>query len=107
MAPAICTWYTWSPSSSGSSAPVMVTVWGVFQLAAVNVRNGGASLPSPGRDEPTGSAPSADGRAVRTTVNVAVPPASVVTRPVVGDIVMPDASLSVLLTDTSAGFRPL
>ncbi|WP_199248956.1 hypothetical protein [[Phormidium] sp. ETS-05] len=26
------------PSSTNSSTPVMVTVWGVFQLAAVNVR---------------------------------------------------------------------
>ena len=36
-------------------------------------------------------------------MNVAVPPASVVVRPVVGVTVMPAASLSVLVTVTSAG----
>src|SRR5258706_471251 len=40
-----------------------------------------------------------------TTVNVAVPPASVVVNPEVGEMVTPAVSLSVLLTDTSAAFR--
>ena len=40
-----------------------------------------------------------------TTVNVAVPPASVVTSPEVGLTVIPAASLSLLLTDTSAGVQ--
>jgi hypothetical protein len=50
---------------------------------------------------------SADGCVLSTTVNVAVPAASVVTRPAVGVTVIPAASLSVLLTVTSAAFRPL
>ena len=44
---------------------------------------------------------------VSTTVNVAVPPASVVVRPDVGVTVMPAASLSVLVTLTSLALRPL
>ena len=44
---------------------------------------------------------------VSTMVNVAVPPASVVVSPLVGVTVNPAASLSVFVTDTSAGFRPL
>ncbi|MFB8796774.1 MAG: hypothetical protein U7126_21735 [Microcoleus sp.] len=39
------------------------------------------------------------------TVNVAVPPASVVVNPVVGLTVIPAVSLSVLVTATSAGLR--
>ena len=41
---------------------------------------------------------SAVGCASSTTVNVAVPPASVVTRPLVGVTVIPAVSLSVLVT---------
>ena len=40
-------------------------------------------------------------------VKVAVPPASVVVRPVVGVTVMPAVSLSVLVTETSAALSPL
>ena len=46
---------------------------------------------------------SAVGWVLSTTVKVAVPPASVVVRPDVGVTVMPAASLSVLVTATSAG----
>ena len=42
-----------------------------------------------------------------TTVNVAVPPASVVVRPAVGLTMMPTVSLSMLVTETSAGSIPL
>ncbi len=42
-----------------------------------------------------------------TIVKVAVPPASVVTKPLVGLTVIPAVSLSVLVTDTSAAFKPL
>ena len=47
------------------------------------------------------------GWAVSTMVNVAVPPASVVTRPLVGVTVTLAVSLSVVLTETSATARPL
>ena len=50
---------------------------------------------------------SAVGCEARTTVKVAVPPASVVVSPEVGVTVMPAVSLSVLLTLTSAAFSPL
>src|SRR5437868_1816214 len=40
-------------------------------------------------------------------VNVSVPPASVVTRPEVGVTEMPAVSLSMLVRDTSVGFKPL
>ena len=50
---------------------------------------------------------SAVGCELSTTVNVAVPPASVVIRPEVGVTVMPAVSLSVLVTATSAASRPL
>ena len=50
---------------------------------------------------------SAVGSEFSRTVNVAVPPASVVTRPVVGVMVMSAVSLSVLIPDTSAASKPL
>ena len=50
---------------------------------------------------------SAVGCDVSTTVNVAVPRASVVVRPDVGVTVMPEASLSVLVTATSFALNPL
>ena len=50
---------------------------------------------------------SAVGCELSTTVNVAVPPASVVVRPEVGVTVMPTVSLSVLVTATSVGSIPL
>ena len=43
----------------------------------------------------------------RTIVKAAVPPDSVVVRPVVGVTVMPDASLSALVTVTSGALIPL
>ena len=47
------------------------------------------------------------GTVFSTTLNVAVPPASVVNRPEVGDTVICGASLSRLITVTSAAFRLL
>ncbi len=48
---------------------------------------------------------SAVGRDVSTTVNVAVPPASVV-GPEIGETVIPALSLSVFVTETSLTSRP-
>jgi len=48
---------------------------------------------------------SAVGCVFNLTVNVAVPPASLVVNPVVGLTVIPAFSLSVLVTATSAGLR--
>ena len=85
-----------------SLTPVTVTVCGIFQLAGVNVRLAGSTVPSAVSVELSAIVTSAVGCDVRTTVYVAVPPASVVVRPKVGETVMPVASLSVLVTRTSA-----
>src|ERR1051325_9344184 len=91
------------PSWTWSSTPVTVTVWATFQLAVLNVRLAVETVPSAGLLLATGIATLAVGWLLRRTVKLAVPPASVVTRPVVGVTVMPAASLSVFVTDTSAG----
>ena len=85
----------------------MVTVCGVFQFAGVNVRLAGLTAPSVTSLVLRPMVTSAVGWVVSTTVNVAVPPASVVVRPDVGVTVMPAASLSVLVTATSAALIPL
>ncbi len=96
-----------SPSFTWSSTPVTVTVWAAFQFAAVKVRLDADAVPSPGLLLATGITTFAVGWLVSTTVNVAVPPASVVTRPAVGATVMPAASLSVFVAETSAASMPV
>ena len=90
-----------------SSTPVTVTVCAMFQFTLVNVRLAGATTPSAGALELSAMVTSAVGWLVSTTVNVAVPPASVVVRPAIGVTVMPEPSLSVLVTATSAALMPL
>ena len=86
--------------------PVTVTVCATFQLAVVKVSDAGATVPSVGSLELSAIVTSAVGCAVSTTVNVAVPPASVVEargrrhRD-------PDASSSVVVAETSLGVQPL
>ena len=72
----------------------------------MNVTDEGATVPSAVLLELRPTLTFAVGCAVSTIVNVAVPPASVVL-PLIADTVKPDASLSVFVTLTSAGFRPL
>src|SRR5438876_898754 len=95
------------PSATKSFTPVTVTVWGVFQFADVNVRLAGATVPSAVLLDEIPTETLAVGCELSTTVNVAVPPASVVVRPEVGETVTPAVSLSVLLTETSDGLRLL
>ena len=83
--------------------PVIVTVCATFQLAGVNVSVFVETVPSVAS---VVMVTSAVGSLLSTTSNVAVPPASVVTRPLVGVTVMPAVSLSVLVTETSAASRP-
>ena len=64
-------------------------------------------MPSVGSLELSAIVTFAVGCVLSTTVNVAVPPASVVVRPVVGVTVIPATSLSVLVTVTSAALTPL
>jgi hypothetical protein len=77
-------------------------------LAGVKVRDDGLTVPSVVSEDDSPIVTLAIGGRFSTTVNVAVPPASVVVRPLVGDTVMPGGtSLSLLVTETSAGLMPL
>src|SRR5215467_2090213 len=81
-----------SPSSTWSFTPVTVTVCATFQSAAVNVRFATSTVPSATLLELTGITTSAAGWLSSTTVKLALPPASVVTRPETGVTVMPGTS---------------
>ena len=98
--------YATAPSAIASSTPVTVTVRGTFQLAAVKVRLETLTMPSVTSFEATAMVTSAAGWLLRTTVKLAVPPASVVSRPATGVTVTPEASLSVFVTATSVGSAP-
>src|SRR4051794_36930038 len=96
-----------SPSSTKSSTPVTGIVRGVLQLAG-----GKGTLASDGVASSvllllSGIVTLAVGWLSSTMVNDAVPPASVVTNPLVGETLMPAVSLSVLVTLTSDAFKPL
>src|SRR5437867_3292076 len=95
------------PSTVGSSTPVTVTGCAVFQFAAVNVTLAGATVPSVRELKGDAYGTFAVGWVFKTTVNVAVPPASVVVSPEVGFTVIPATSLSVFVTDTSDAFKLL
>ena len=73
---------------------VTVTVCGPFQSPGVKVRLTGETVPSPVSLEESPMVTSAVGWLLSTTVNVAVPPASVVVRPEVGVTVIPAVSSS-------------
>src|SRR5437764_7323117 len=94
-----------SPSSKESSTPVMVIVCATFQLADVNSTVAVDSEPSDWLLEATSIDTSAVGCELSTIWKVAVPPASVVVKPSTGTIVIPGASSSALVTDTSAAFK--
>src|SRR5207249_12265951 len=100
-AAAVAIVYAIVPSTAASSTPVTVTVCGVFQSDAVNLIEAGDTVPSVRSELDNGMVTSAVGCVSSTTVNVALPPASVVARPAVGLTVMPATSLSRLMTDTS------
>ena len=78
----------------------------MFQFRLVNLRGVGAAAPSVVSLVLRPIVTSAVGRDVSTTVNVAVPPASVVVRPDVGLTVTPALSSSVLVTATSLTGSP-
>ena len=75
--------------------PVTVTVCVTCQVVVVKVRAAGAAVPSLGSSLVTATRTGPAGCAIRTTVKVAVPPASGVVRPVVGSTSRP-YSLSAL-----------
>ncbi len=80
--------YPTFPSTRLSSTPVTVTSWAEFQLALVNTRLGGDTVPSVVSLLLSPMVTSAVGWLFSTTVKVAVPPASVVL-PEIADTVMP------------------
>ena len=82
------------------------TAWATLQSAGVNVRLEVETVPSVASLEPTGITTFAVGWLVRATVNVAWPPASVVTRPDAGRTEIPATSSSAFVAETSAGSRP-
>jgi len=94
-------------SSISSLTPVIVTVCALFQFNGVNVRLDVETVPSERSFELIPIETFAVGSVLRTTVNCAVPPASVVTKPLVGTTVIPATSLSVFETVTSATFKLL
>src|SRR5204862_2667537 len=88
-------------SSTELSTPVTVTVCATFQLAVVNVKLAGATVPSAGLLELNAMVTSAVGCEVRTTVKVAVPPASRSEERRVGKAGSPPVSLLRLVNATS------
>ncbi len=70
-------------------------------MSAVNVSEAGPTVPSAVLLLLSAIVTSAVGCDLRLTVNVAVPPPSVVVRPLVGLTSTPALSLSVFVTDTS------
>src|SRR2546427_654271 len=82
------------PSWTRSSTPVTVTVCATFQFAVVNVSEAGDTVPSVRSELVNPTVTFAVGWLVRTTVNVAVPPASVVASPDVGLTVIRTTSFS-------------
>ena len=99
--------YATAPSTMVSWTPVTVTVWGVWALADVNVSEVGLTAPSVVSLLVSGTVTSAVGTVFSRTVNVAVPPASVVVSPPVGVTVKPGVSLSTMVTSTLGMTRPL
>src|SRR5947208_1028530 len=73
-----------SPSTIESHCPVIVTVWGMYQLLGVKVRLDRSIVPSVVSLDDRPMVTLAVGGVFRTTVKVAVPPASVVVRVVEG-----------------------
>src|SRR5438477_379779 len=90
-----------------SSWPVNVITCATFQFALVKVTEEAETVPSAVLGEVSENVTLAVGLELRMIENVAVPPASVVARPIVGLTVMPGVSSSVLTAETSAGFKPL
>ncbi len=92
-----------SPSSTSSSTPVTVTVWAVSQFADVKTTSAGLTVPSDVSELVRVTVTVAVGWELRTTVKLAVPPASVVTKPDVGLTVTPALSLSLIVPVALAG----
>jgi hypothetical protein len=95
------------PSFRKSATPVTVTICGVLQLSAVNVRLAGVTTPSAVFVDATPMITSAVGWRLRNTVKVSLLPSSETDRPLVRVTVMPGCSLSMFTTWTSDASNPL
>jgi hypothetical protein len=93
--------YATFPSTIVSSTPVTVTILGVRALAGVNESVVGETVPSFGLELDRPIETVADGMLVSATLKVAVPPPSVVTRPVVGVTLKPVGPLTVAQAENS------
>ena len=89
----------WEPSILASSIPVTVTVWALFQLPVVNVREALSTVASSVSSEVTLITTFELGWASNTTVNVSVVPVSETVTAVL-DLVKPAESLSAVATVT-------
>ena len=83
---AMVTAVSWLPSTIESSTPVMVTDCGTFQLLEVNVNVGADTFASLVSADETATTTSESGWVSRTTVSVAVEPASVTDAVVVDNV---------------------
>src|SRR5688572_10810459 len=91
-----------APSAVASSTPVIVTVCGVFQFAAVNVNVAGETVPSPVLLDDNGIVTSSVGCVSSLTWNVAVSADSLVNKPAVGVILMAGVGPGTNTNDTTA-----
>src|SRR3954463_16141980 len=89
-----------------SSAPVRTSVWGTFQLTGVNTSADAETVASAASLDVNPKVTSAVGCEPSTMLTLAVPPASVVTRPDAGENEKPAVSSSKLTSATSAAFVP-
>ena len=89
----------WFPSTALSATPVTVTVWALFQLPVVNVREALSTVASSVSSEVTLITTFELGWASNTTVNVSVVPVSETVTAVL-DLVKPAESLSAVATVT-------
>ena len=81
--------------------PATVADCGIFQLAEVNVKLAGKTVPSEASPELKSIITFAAGSELRTIVNVAIVPLSVVF-PLIAETVIPAISSSVFVTETSS-----
>ena len=93
VAGAVTIVYATFPSATKSFTPVTVTVCAVFQFPDVNVTDPGATVPSVKSLDESPIVTFAVGWLVSTTVNVAVPPPSVVA---------PDSGVTVIVVEATA-----